>query len=52
MLKALVRNKNIIKKGDKSKTVLIFDKERYTDGEKSAISNSNKFVQLNITLDK
>ena len=36
----------------KVKQVVIFDKERYTEGEKSAISNSNKFARLNITLDK
>ena len=41
LLKALMRNKNIIRKGDKSKATVIFDRERYTEGEKSAISNSN-----------
>ena len=43
-LKALMRNKDII--------IVIADKEKYTEGVKRAITDSNKFVQLNITPDK
>ena len=51
-LKALMRNKDIIiQKADKSNTVVITDKDKYTEGVKSAISDSNKSVQLNITPD-
>ena len=52
-LKALVRNKDIIiQKFDKGNTVAITDKEKYIEGLKRAISDSNKFVQLNSTPDK
>ena len=52
-LKALMRNKDIIiQKADKGNTVVITDKEKYIEGVKHAISDSNKFVQLNITPDK
>ena len=49
-LKALMRNKNTtIQKDDKGNTVVITDKEKYIEGVKSAISDSNKSVKLNIT---
>ena len=52
-LKALMRNKDIIiQKADKGNTVVITDKDKYIEGVKRAISDSNKFVQLNITPDK
>ena len=52
-LKALMRNKDItIQKADKGNTVVITDEERYIEGVKRAISDSNKFVQLNIKSDK
>ena len=52
-LKALMRNQNIvIQKADRGNTVVIADKERYIEGIKRAISNSNKFVQLDITPEK
>ena len=52
-LNALMRNKNIIiQKADKGNTVVITDKEKYIEGVKCAISDFNKFVQLNITPDK
>ena len=52
-LKALMRNKDIIiQKADKGNTVVITDKDKYIEGVKCAISDSNKFVQLNITPDK
>ena len=52
-LKALIRNKDIIiQKADKGNTVVITDKDKYIEGVKCAISDSNKFVQLNITPDK
>ena len=44
--------KNTIQKADKGNTVVISDKEKYIEGLKSVISDSNKFVQLNITPDK
>ena len=48
-----MRNKDIlIQKADKSNAFVINDKERYIEGVKHAISDSNKFVQLNITPDK
>ena len=50
--KALKRNKdNIIQIADKGNTLVITDKDKQIEGVKRAISNSNKFVQLNITLD-
>ena len=53
LLKALMRNKDIIiQKADKGNTVVITDKDKYIEGVKRAISDSNKFVQLNITPDK
>ena len=36
-------------KADKDNTFVINDKEKYIEGVKNAISDSNKFVQLNIT---
>ena len=49
-LKALMRNKNIIiQKADKGNTVVVTDKEKHIEGVKLAISDSNKFVQLNTT---
>ena len=49
-LKALMRNKTIIiQKADKGNTVVVTDKERHIEDVKLAISDSNKFVQLNIT---
>ena len=52
-LKALMRNKDIIiQKADKGNTVVITDKDKYIEGVKRAISDSNKFVQLNITTEK
>ena len=47
-----MRNKNIIQKTDKGHTVVITDKEQYIEVVKRVISDSNKFVQLNITPDK
>ena len=50
---ALMRNKDIIiQKADKGNTVVITDKDKYIEGVKRAISNSNKFIPLNITPDK
>ena len=53
-LKALMRNKDIIiqKADNTGNTVVITDKENYIEGVKRIISDSNKFVQLNITPDK
>ena len=49
-LKALMRNKNIIiQKADKGNTVVVTDKEKHIEGVKLAISDSNKFVQINTT---
>ena len=43
-LKALMRNKDIIiQKADKSNTVVINDKDKYIEGAKRSISNSNLF---------
>ena len=51
-LKALMRNKGIIiRKADKSNTVVITDKDKHIEGIKFTISDSNKFVQLNIAPD-
>ena len=48
-----MRNKDIINlKADKGNTVVITDKDKYIEGVKCAISDSNKCVQLNITPDK
>ena len=53
LLKALMRNKDIImQKADKGNTLVITGKEKYIEGVKRAISDTNKFVQLNITPDK
>ena len=53
LLKAFMRNKDIIiQKADKGNTVLITNKDKYIESVKRAISDSNKFVQLNITRDK
>ena len=53
LLKALMRNKDIIiQKADKGNTVVITDKDKYIEGVKRAISDSNKFAQLNITTEK
>ena len=44
-----MRNKDIIiQKADKGNTVVISDKEKYIEGVKRSILDSNKFVQLNI----
>ena len=52
-LKALMRNQNIvIQKAYRGNTVVTADKERYIEGIKRVISNSNKFVQLDITPEK
>ena len=52
-LKALMKNKDIIiQKADKDNTVVITDKDKYIEGVKRAISDSKKFIQLNITPDK
>ena len=48
-LKALMRNKDIIREADKGNTAVITDKTKYIEGLKRTISDSNKFVQLNIT---
>ena len=48
-----MRNRNIVNgKVVRGNTVVITDKEKYTEGAESTISDSNKFVQLNITPDK
>ena len=48
-----MRNKEIIiQKADKGNVVVITDKDKYIEGVKHAISDLNKFVQLNITPDK
>ena len=48
-----MRNKDIIiQKANKDNTVVITNKDKYIEGVKRAISDSNKFVQLNITPDK
>ena len=45
-----MRNKNIvIQKGDKGNTVAIIDKEKYIQGVKNVISDSSKFIPLNIS---
>ena len=52
-LKALMRNKNTtIQKNDKGNTVVITGKEKYIEGVKSTISDSNKSVKLNIARGK
>ena len=51
-LKALMRNKNITQKADKGNTIVITDKEKYIEGVKHAISEPNKFVQLDTAFDK
>ena len=44
-----MRNKNIvIEKADKGNTVVIIDKEKYIQGVKIIISDSSKFISLNI----
>ena len=44
-----MRNKNIvIQKADKGNTVVIIDKEKYIQGVKNVISDSSKFIPLNI----
>ena len=43
LLKALMRNKDIIQKVNKGNTVVITDKEKYIECVKRAISDSNKF---------
>ena len=42
----------IIQKANKSNTVVITDQDKYNEGIKCAISDSNKFFQLNTTLHK
>ena len=52
-LKALMRNKDIIiQKADEGNIVVITDKEKCIEGVKRSISDSRKFVRLNITPDK
>ena len=51
-IKALIENKNMIQKADKGNTVVITDKEKYIEGVKIAILDSNKLAQLNIKLGK
>ena len=49
-LKALMRNKDIIiQKADEGNNIVITDNEKYIEGVKHAISDFNKFIQLNIT---
>ena len=44
-----MRNKNIvIQKADKGNTAVIIDKEKYIQGVKNVISDSSKFIPLNI----
>ena len=44
-----MRNKNIvIQKADTGNTVVILDKEKYIQGFKIVISDSSKFIALNI----
>ena len=48
-LKTLTRNKNIvIQRADKGNTVVIIDKDKYIQGVKNVISDSSKFIPLNI----
>ena len=48
-LKTLMRNKNIvIERADKGNTVVIIDKDKYIQGVKKVISDSSKFIPLNI----
>ena len=47
-----MRDKNLIQKANKINTAVITDKEKYTEGVKSAILDADKFVQLNIAPDK
>ena len=48
-LKTLMRNKNIvIQRADKGNTVVIIDKDKYIQGVKNVISDSSKFIPLNI----
>ena len=42
----------LIQEADKGNTAVITDKGKYIEGVKHTISDSNKFVQLNITPDK
>ena len=50
LLKALRRNKDIIiQKADRGNTAAITYKEKYIEDAKRAISDLNKFIQLNIT---
>ena len=47
-----MRNKKIvIQKADKGNTVVIIDKEKYIQGVKNIISDSSKFIPLNILPD-
>ena len=44
-----MRNKNIvIQRADKGNTVVIIDKDKYIQGVKNVISDSSKFIPLNI----
>ena len=48
-----MRNKDIIiQKADEGNIVVITDKEKCIEGAKRSISDSRKFVRLNITPDK
>ena len=47
-----MRNKKIvIQKADKGNTIVIIDKEKYIQGVKNIISDSSKFIPLNILPD-
>ena len=47
-----MRNKDItIQLADKDNTVVVTDKDKYTEGVKRAILDANKLFQLNITPD-
>ena len=48
-LKTVMRNKNtVIQKADKGNAVVIIDKKKYIQGVKNVISDSSKFIPLNI----
>ena len=51
--RALMKKGNIItQKADRGNTIVKTDIEKYIEGVKRTIADSNKFVQLNITPDK
>ena len=44
-----MRNKNIvIQRAEKGNTVVIIDKDKYIQGVRNAISDSSKFIPINI----